>query len=76
MGAVARSSPGGALVGTPAARVVRRAACASPVNEGGLLDADLTADMDGWEEIADDALNWALEHSAAGASAEPAPAAP
>jgi len=34
------------------------------------------AGMDGWEEIADDALNWALEHSAAGASAEPAPAAP
>jgi pimeloyl-ACP methyl ester carboxylesterase len=32
-----------------------------------------TAGMDGWEEVADDALNWALEHAGARAAATPAP---
>jgi pimeloyl-ACP methyl ester carboxylesterase len=33
-----------------------------------------TAGMDGWEEVADYALNWALEHAGVGRSAEATPA--
>jgi pimeloyl-ACP methyl ester carboxylesterase len=32
-----------------------------------------TAGMDGWEEVADDALNWALDHVRASAATTPAP---
>lgn len=32
--------------------------------------AHFTAGMDGWEEVADDALNWALEHAGVARPAE------